>query len=784
VFPSSLNPASKIICTNGQQLIAGSWDSSNPAHSISVDQIAASDPSFSQLIEYAGVKALDKEAEVIRARLKKREFFLPTRLLGGQTVRNEEIGQNTFGATLSLDYRHLFNPTTKEERAYIVKNAYVPSQRRQRYIDPIDRIIRAATPPSEAHATLIQNTDEPHEVLDALRRGRTVENQILLLVGGVGSGKSTFVDYLREVALTDDLKQATTWVHLNMNHAPLSRDLIYEWLMDQIIAELRNQHPATDFDALEVIKKVYSVELCRLKKGALKLLPPDAPEYSTRLADEILRLQSDKNLTSKAIIRYQCAERGRLLVIVFDNCDKRVRDEQLLMFQAAQWFQQEYRCITILPLRDETYDNHRFEPPLDTALKDLVFRIEPPLFDKVLSRRIELALKEVHGKRELSYCLPNGMRVEYPASEQAYYLLTILRSVLYYDRLIRRLIVGLAGRDLRRAMEIFLRFCTSGHISEDEILRIRHSKGMYTLPHHVVARVLLRGDRRFYDNDSSYVKNLFSCDPEDTHPSYFMRHAALRWLERRFRDRGLAGLQGYHPVRQLVEDLLLLGQSEAEIRRELLYLLKARCIIAEHLRTDSVSDDDLIRLGPAGFVHLDLVGSCDYLAAVSEDTWLDREDVAREIATRIVGSGHYSQRTMLENAQAIVDHLRSRLVQPFPAPDVFLSDLEWRYLIDVDPAEIAVKTAVEKYERKDPWFRITERYSPGQEVLGQACSLNEHGLFVRLEPHVEGLVHARSLDTVDREVLQERLGERVAVRIRRIDADRRRIKLDLVSTTP
>ena len=53
------------------------------------------------------------------------------------------------------------------------------------------------------------------------------------------------------------------------------------------------------------------------------------------------------------------------------------------MFQAAQWLQNTFKCLVILPLRDETYDNHRNEPPLDTALKDLVFRIEPPLFQHV-----------------------------------------------------------------------------------------------------------------------------------------------------------------------------------------------------------------------------------------------------------------------------------------------------------------------------------------------------------------------------------------------------------------
>src|SRR5262249_49839065 len=149
-------------------------------------------------------------------------------------------------------------------------------------------------------------------------------------------------------------------------------------------------------------------------------------------------------------------------------------DEQLFMFQVAQWVKQEFRCLVFLPLRDVTYDNHRQVPPLDTALKDLVFRIEPPLFSEVLKRRILLALDQMHQKSKsklLTYYLPNGYKVVYPKTDQSLYLASILRSLFEYDRFIRRILTGLAGRDVRRAMEIFLEFCTSAHIYESEILK-------------------------------------------------------------------------------------------------------------------------------------------------------------------------------------------------------------------------------------------------------------------------------------------------------------------------
>jgi hypothetical protein len=149
---------------------------------------------------------------------------------------------------------------------------------------------------------------------------------------------------------------------------------------------------------------------------------------------------------------------------------------------------------------------------LDTALKGLTFRIEPPAFIKVLQERVRLALKEMEVNAKtaatLSYVLPNGMRVSYPASDQSLYLASILRSLYAHDRFVRRILSGLAGRDVRRALEIFLEFCMSGHIGEDEIYRIRFFEGRHVLPLSVVARVLLRLQRRYYNGDKAYVKNL------------------------------------------------------------------------------------------------------------------------------------------------------------------------------------------------------------------------------------------------------------------------------------
>jgi hypothetical protein len=290
------------------------------------------------------------------------------------------------------------------------------------------------------------------------------------------------------------------------------------------------------------------------------------------------------------------------------------------LFQLATWYKAEIPSVVFLPLRDTTYDHHKSEPPLDTIVKQRVFRIDPPRFHEVLHRRVQLALNDIakDRSRKLTYALPNGMRVTYPVEQLEYYLRSILRSIFEHDRYVRKTAIGLAGRDIRKAMEIFLEFCSSGHIGENHILAMKNRGGNYIIPLDVVRRVLLRRNRRFYSDESSFIKNLLAIDTSDPHPIYGLRLAVLRWLRTRAGQKGEAGFKGYHAASLLMNDLSHFGVGRDSIGTVLDYLLREQLIVAEHLRGRLESESDLLSITPAGHVHLDFMTEVDYFAAIGE----------------------------------------------------------------------------------------------------------------------------------------------------------------------
>lgn len=128
---------------------------------------------------------------------------------------------------------------------------------------------------------------------------------------------------------------------------------------------------------------------------------------------------------------------------------------------------------------------------------------------------------------------------------------------------------------------------------------------------------------------------------------------------------------------------------------------------------------------------------------------------------------------------------------------VHLSELSWeridhpnKMLAVGDEVEVKVISIDTERKRiglsmrqlqKDPWDDNVEDYHVGQIVEGTITRLVKFGAFARIDDHVEGLIHISELseDRIEhpKEVVKE--GDKLALRVIKIEPDRRRIGLSL-----
>jgi hypothetical protein len=359
------------------------------------------------------------------------------------------------------------------------------------------------------------------------------------------------------------------------------------------------------------------------------------------------------------------------------------------------------------------------------------------------------------------------------------YLGCLYKSLFEHDALLRRMLMGLADRNIRRALEIFIEFCKSGHISGRHILNIKAAKGDYALPFGVVMKVLLRLNRRFYDGDAAIIKNLFQANPDCSSPSNFPRFAILRWLELMWSAEGPTGVKGFHRVERLFHDLAPLGMDSRQVMDDLRYLVQAGCVTTEHQRREILSDDDQISLTASGRAHLRLIRNVDYLSACSEDSWIADEALVRDVAARIgtrKPRKHYSDIAQAKNAEAFARYLAKHDVLCGTGKKILYSSpidpIKDSVEIHASASKHLVRT-LEKYG----WNDANHRYPPGKECDGRVQGISEFGLFVQVLGGPLGLVHANGLPA-GKGLDQFKKGDPIRVKVQSIDELNERLHLE------
>lgn len=87
-----------------------------------------------------------------------------------------------------------------------------------------------------------------------------------------------------------------------------------------------------------------------------------------------------------------------------------------------------------------------------------------------------------------------------------------------------------------------------------------------------------------------------------------------------------------------------------------------------------------------------------------------------------------------------------------------------------------------KQLQPDPWSTVIEMYPVNSKIKGKISSVTDYGIFVELEPGVEGLVHVSEISWSKRSASPKRMhqkGEEVEVQVLGVDTEDKRISLGM-----
>jgi hypothetical protein len=292
----------------------------------------------------------------------------------------------------------------------------------------------------------------------------------------------------------------------------------------------------------------------------------------------------------------------------------------------------------ILQLRDETYERYKNQPPLDTFRTGITFHISPPRFLDVAKKRLELSLEYLaaEAKNQQSYTIESGARVSYHKSDLQVFLRGLYVELFDRKRNISRVLESLVGRDVRRALEMFVSIIMSGHLSPSAITSTAIGGGALAISERQIIKILMRTEYSFFSDHSGFVTNIFSYDPDWEKPDNFQLIEILYTLQRNRKRVGQIGLEGYFTCRSLAQDLQKFGYTPADTLKGLNLLLRRQLIAADHMNFRQVEFDDCVRILASGFIHLRVLsGRIEYLYGILPTTPLTDKRIADRLADMV-----------------------------------------------------------------------------------------------------------------------------------------------------
>jgi hypothetical protein len=325
----------------------------------------------------------------------------------------------------------------------------------------------------------------------------------ILLVGDVGVGKSTFIDYLRKVEAANAFEKAISFKIDLGSRAIISRDI--RLAIISVIKEQLFDIYGIDIEDDDFVRQTYFLELKRFKKSVkVKRLYDIDPEKAVENEIDFLSAKVDKEIEHlKKSLEYICKHQKKQIITFIDNCDQRSDEDQETAFLVSQEFSTDWPMIVFISLRPETLQRTKRESGALSGYHTKAFTIPPPRLDEVIYKRLEFAQKITGGEIALSKLSTKT------SFSQLHHLIEVFKYSLENNDSLLTFLNNISNENIRKAIELVKKFFGSGHVDMEKILEIYHNKGSYLIPIHELLRSVIYSDNIHYSPSNSEIINVF-----------------------------------------------------------------------------------------------------------------------------------------------------------------------------------------------------------------------------------------------------------------------------------
>jgi len=346
-------------------------------------------------------------------------------------------------------------------------------------------------------------------------------------------------------------------------------------------------------------------------------------------------------------------------VIFIDNVDQLSPSYQANIFLLAQRITRIVESITIVSLREESYYAASVQKTF-TAYSNKKFHIASPKFRELIRNRINYAIKLLNcSDKDIQIILSSGIEMDKEAIID--FLEIVNESIFQKNKNIARFIEAICFGNMRLALQMFTTFLISGVTEVDKMLNIYRREGSYYVAYHEFAKSIMLGDRKYYKEEQSPIKNVFDCSAEPN-SSHFTALRILEILLNRRSEYNIEG-KGYVEISQMLSVFEDVFDNRSDFVRVMNKLVSSQLIELNTRSIESINGASHARVTSAGWYYAQyLTHSFCYLDLVLQDTPINEKHIQKELKDAVLQVDNLIDR---DNEKMLRMEVRFRRVENF-----------------------------------------------------------------------------------------------------------------------
>ncbi|MBN1214314.1 MAG: hypothetical protein JXA99_02620 [Candidatus Lokiarchaeota archaeon] len=460
------------------------------------------------------------------------------------------------------------------------------------------------------------------------------EIPLVVLLGGIGSGKSTFIHRFFKIVLQD--KESLLWFYLDFRTSSFDEGKIEDFFYSSIIEQFND---------------VYKTKINEiLIEVGFNFDQSNKIEFVKRLFSLLKRMKFS-------------------ITVIIDNVDQHEYAFQEKLFIFSHHVCKLLKVITIISLREETYLLSMKTGVFD-AYHIPKYHISSPNFLSLIKARIGFAIALLNDKTYIK-----SVNIDTEMNKDMIHFFNILMRSLEKDNNQSRKIIqffdSISVGNMREALIMFNNFLVSGNTNIDEMFqKEKEDYDTFQIGFHQMLKSIILGEYRLYCSERSQIINLFDFDYSIS-DSHFNQLRILQYLNIKANSRSPIG-RGYLEIEKLYSI-----SEDVSIRRNIIEDCLRRLSHYNLISYDNQSQVYLegasyVRITPAGNLYLtNILTQFIYLDNMLVDTPISDHSVFREIKKHLFST---DLKERIYKTKLFITYLDSSEQQEFKENPQFLQN--------------------------------------------------------------------------------------------------------------